>query len=1782
MLQRFGLSGVMLLLAAACGASQVTVDASQVTYGPEETVPGNPAAARLSERTDRQIVSATLETGVDGLSGRAARYTALLPSGGSYTRTVLTYTNETESPLTFPALTVNETTAFAAREIASVTPLGNTDGSVLRATASDGSQHWFAIEHPFAKYEKPGSGSTVTPDDPPEFLRERLAFPSPKTTYALEDLSNISQPKTNHTTGMGMLYIPVQAEAGSLTLTMTYSEGAWAALFSDVTVYAESGLVVTEVSSGGDRKTGTEKVSEEVYKPYSTDPIIVSGLTPGTRYLLAVKAGADYDEWNDGGGSSGTISLTGATAATGIFHRMLDDTFSETGYSGITPAIVTTSEVSYDQDAIADSLLELPIVLTAGTAQLTVDHTGGTHRVEIDGLEILKDGIPVWTETYQTNEAYSGDEDVNNTFDVSGMEAYCNQPLTARFKLWINEDQPNHTGKIICTSNSGIATTPVAVSYSHADLTDTYLEVPLAITGTTLQLTVEHTAGTHRVEIGGLELYTETGDLIQQIEQTGYAGTQEEYNSFTVSLGSAYTGNYVIARFNLWVDNATPDHYGKIICTDGATPVPGYLPSSFFAAEDAGGSITGYPEKTTYTYEDVTNTDSAEDGTYGHGIIDVPIRVDEQDFSVKIQCSSGDETYIYKVELIDYETASVIDTKDYTDGWSYIYCDVSDAYTWDTTSSNNAFLFDSAACDALVGKYAVVRFYVGVEGFGSTSGYFSATNATLTAITESSDPEPDPDESDGIPVWTLCARVPLENMTLAAGKQLTFSYVTGSIAEGGQFRRAFNEYLNAERAHPHRMLPHYNSWYDICINRNGNDVSGRFKESEALASMQAFRTELWEKRGVSIDSYLWDDGWDDWYSLWDFNANFQPQGFANLADEAHKVPGASIAAWMSPFGGYGTSFNQRVAYAKQQGYIPSTASGLDLSAETYYNAFRDRVLQMITDYDMNLFKFDRMGTGGDATGADSGFNAQLMAVGNLCAEMRAAKPDVFINATVGTWGSPYWLMWADSIWRGGNDVGPHYGEEGYGSAGTARQKWVTYRDNKIHDRFVMNGCLLPLNSLMMHGIVVCSSTGTGVDLQASTSSTVDFATEVWMGMTLGTGLQEYYITPSLMSETWWDILAKGVKYLKANATVFTDSHWIGGDPSAAVYGYASLGERKGIITLRNPTSSEKTVTSSLDAWLEMPEALQGRAFTFKTIFNSTAEYENAGKSGAFALPSVTTTDTEVSWTLPAYATVVFEVNFANSREALIDASRYTTLSAWQTATSTADLSGRDITLDFSAITANTAFTFDAPVSTSGLLSIVGNQLAVGNAKTLPVATVKSTADLAVGSSLVETSITTDADFLNKLKTPEIRDGAVLTLAADSAVTLTAKPAGSGEVKKIGAGTLNLAGGVYRVQMTVSEGNMAIAGASQFTEMVAVDPGATLTVDAQTTFSGLVAPNGTMVLNAPVAFDRNLTVSSAGARITGTATLTQRCNVQVASGASLAVSVPVVLGSPIAKSGAGALTINGGDITVEGSIGINYGTCAMTVAEGKFLAGDGTVGFPVTLADGAVIDGTAGAPTVAGQVTAKGTVTVTNAEVNAPFLTYTGTAPAAAGSVFLAERAFAVSETAGDVVTLKLLPVARPTPSDTVSPAEADAAAQQVADALAAADDAVAGKAVSEIRNAGAVGVVEGAEIVFSPLDDGTLAATYTYDFAVTELALVTVEGAAALEVTAALDGTCAFAEGVTFSLVDPDGVQLAAAENPAVALEGNRPANTQVFRLPLQAADGGAVLLKVRAAKAAE
>jgi hypothetical protein len=402
-------------------------------------------------------------------------------------------------------------------------------------------------------------------------------------------------------------------------------------------------------------------------------------------------------------------------------------------------------------------------------------------------------------------------------------------------------------------------------------------------------------------------------------------------------------------------------------------------------------------------------------------------------------------------------------------------------------------------------------------------------------------------------------------LPLKTGKSVTYSTVVG-VTPAGQLRRGFLYYVERERAHPYRTFLHYNSWYDL-------GYFNRYDEAGALAVVNAFGTELSRKRGVKLSSFLFDDGWDDPATLWHFNAGF-PNGFTEVRKAAARYD-AAAGVWMSPWGGYGKPKQQRVAAAKSDGY-EIVDNGFALSGPKYYALFRDTCLRFIRDYGVNQFKFDGTGNA-DRVFPGSAFDSDFAAAINLISELRTVEPEIYINLTTGTYPSPFWLRYADSIWRDGDD-------HSFLGVGSNRQRWITYRDAEVYEHIVLGGPLYPLNSLMLHGIIYAKQAkNLDTDLKG------DFKSEVRDYFGSGTGLQEMYITPSLLSAADWDKLAEAANWSRANADVLVDTHWIGGDPAQLeVYGWASWKPDKAVLVLRNPSDRVQTIEVDVAKAFELP------------------------------------------------------------------------------------------------------------------------------------------------------------------------------------------------------------------------------------------------------------------------------------------------------------------------------------------------------------------------------------------------------------------------------------------------------------------------------------------------------------------------------------------------------------------------------------------------------------------
>jgi len=278
---------------------------------------------------------------------------------------------------------------------------------------------------------------------------------------------------------------------------------------------------------------------------------------------------------------------------------------------------------------------------------------------------------------------------------------------------------------------------------------------------------------------------------------------------------------------------------------------------------------------------------------------------------------------------------------------------------------------------------------------------------------------------------------------------------------------------------------------------------------------------------------------------------------------------------------------------------------------------------MVRRYGVNQFKIDGTGNVANAIPGsefDSDFDAAITLIGDL----RRERPDLYVNLTTGTFPSPFWLRYADSIWRGGED-------HSFAGVGTDRQQWITYRDGDTFRGVVSRGPLFPLNALMLHGLIYAKQAK-----RLDTDPGHDFTSEIRAYFGTGTQLQEMYVTPSLLTQQNWDVLAEAAKWSRENADVLSDTHWLGGDPrQLQVYGHAAWSPRRGILSLRNPSDKPQSIAIDVARAFELPAGAP-ESYAARSPWR-----EDAGR------PAITlTAGREHRFDLPPFAVVTLNVDRA--------------------------------------------------------------------------------------------------------------------------------------------------------------------------------------------------------------------------------------------------------------------------------------------------------------------------------------------------------------------------------------------------------------------------------------------------------------------------------------------------------------------------------------------------------
>jgi hypothetical protein len=268
--------------------------------------------------------------------------------------------------------------------------------------------------------------------------------------------------------------------------------------------------------------------------------------------------------------------------------------------------------------------------------------------------------------------------------------------------------------------------------------------------------------------------------------------------------------------------------------------------------------------------------------------------------------------------------------------------------------------------------------------------------------------------------------------------------------------------------------------------------------------------------------------------------------------------------------------------------------GFSLSGKNYFDHFKSLATDFIRQQHVVMFKFDGIGAGTRALGAGPEYRDDMRSLLRFILALRETKPDIYLSLTVGTWASPFFLMYGNNIWRGGDDYN-------FTGAGNKRQQWLNYRDRDTYEGVVRRSNLYPLNAVMNHGIMIA---GHG-EAAVSERDDRDISDDIWMFFGGGTSLQELYINPHQLNARQWDMLADAVQWSQAHRDVLADVHWTGGDPAdGQVYGFAAWNPEHGTLTLRNPSEKTQSHRFSLKEVLELPAGFAGEYRLFNVVNNT--------------------------------------------------------------------------------------------------------------------------------------------------------------------------------------------------------------------------------------------------------------------------------------------------------------------------------------------------------------------------------------------------------------------------------------------------------------------------------------------------------------------------------------------------------------------------------------------------
>lgn len=430
---------------------------------------------------------------------------------------------------------------------------------------------------------------------------------------------------------------------------------------------------------------------------------------------------------------------------------------------------------------------------------------------------------------------------------------------------------------------------------------------------------------------------------------------------------------------------------------------------------------------------------------------------------------------------------------------------------------------------------------------------------------------------------------------ITKNKIISYPSIIGVSPTTEKLEHRFMSYVDSIKVKGTRPFLLYNSWYDLRNPAIAEGPESIMNEKNVLERIESFKKYMYEKHDIRLDAFVLDDGWDNYNSIWEIDTGHLPHKFTPFLNPLKEM-NTSLGIWASPFCGY-SNRDMRVKWGSEHGY-EKTGDFLCFAGKNYKDQFEKKMIEYTKEFNMGYFKWDGFLLA--CNEPDHGHLPGVYSRKNLIAtyihmmqSVRKINPEIFINITVGSWLSPWWLKYADCIWMQGEDYA--YAEDVPSS--NPREKSITYRDAVLWDNFQNQKLLFPMSSLMTHGIIKGRLNFLGGKNEALDS----FTNEVMMYFGRGVMMWELYVSPDLLSDSEWDAISYSLKWAKHNKDILSRTKMILGNPlKREPYGYVHLTKDKGIILLRNPFVDAKKVKFTLDE--SIGEMSIGKEYFVKLVY----------------------------------------------------------------------------------------------------------------------------------------------------------------------------------------------------------------------------------------------------------------------------------------------------------------------------------------------------------------------------------------------------------------------------------------------------------------------------------------------------------------------------------------------------------------------------------------------------